>query len=86
MGYGKKSFLDKLTPLHNTPILHVPMGIVRLIGEINEYKGKQEMFRQQSPQVLDALKQVAVIQSTEFSNAIEGITVKASRLNPASAI
>ncbi|WP_418790580.1 Fic family protein [Phosphitispora sp. TUW77] len=60
--------------------LNVPMGIVRLIGEINQYKGKQEMYRQQSPQVLDALKQVAVIQSTESSNAIEGITIQAKRL------
>jgi len=60
--------------------LNVPMGIVRLIGEINQFKGKQEMYRQQSPQVLDALKQVAVIQSTESSNAIEGIKIKASRL------
>jgi Fic family protein len=60
--------------------LNVPMGIVRLIGEINQFKGKQEMFRQQSPQVLEALKQVAVIQSTESSNAIEGITIQAHRL------
>ncbi|PKM80457.1 MAG: cell filamentation protein Fic [Firmicutes bacterium HGW-Firmicutes-14] len=60
--------------------LNVPMGIVRLIGEINQYKGKQEMYRQQSPQILDALRQVAFIQSTESSNAIEGITIQANRL------
>jgi len=60
--------------------LQVPMGLVRLISLINQYKGKQDLFKQQSPQVLDALKQVAVIQSTEASNAIEGITIQAKRL------
>ncbi len=60
--------------------LAVPMGIVRLIGEINQYKGKQDLYKQQSPQALNALKQVAVIQSTESSNAIEGITIQANRL------
>lgn len=45
---------------------------IRLLGE---YKGKQELFKQQAPQVLGTLRQVAVIQSTESSNCIEGITV-----------
>lgn len=60
--------------------LNIPMSIVRLLGEINQYKGKQDLFKQQSPQMLDALKQVAVVQSTEASNAIEGITIQANRL------
>jgi Fic family protein len=45
---------------------------IRLVGE---YKGKQELFKQQAPQVLGTLRQAAVIQSTESSNRIEGITV-----------
>src|SRR6476620_5534958 len=45
---------------------------IRLLGE---YKGKQELFKQQAPQVLGTLRQAAVIQSTESSNRIEGITV-----------
>jgi len=40
-----------------------------------EYKGKQELFKQQAPQFLGSLRQAAVIQSTESSNRIEGITV-----------
>lgn len=60
--------------------LRFPMEIVRLIAEINQYKGRQDLFKQQSPQILDALKQTAVIESTEASNAIEGITIKADRL------
>jgi len=55
------------------------MNVVRLIAEINECKGKQDLYKQQSPQILDALKQVAIIQSTESSNAIENITIETKR-------
>ena len=50
---------------------------IRLLGE---YKGKQELYKQQAPQVLQTLRQVAKIQSTESSNRIEGITVPIARL------
>lgn len=54
-------------------------GTLRLLGE---YRGKQELFKKQTPQVLNTLKQVAIIQSTESSNRIEGITVEQKRLRP----
>ena len=57
-----------------------PMSIVKLIGKINEYKGKQDLYIEQSPQVLDKLKEVAIIQSTKASNSIEGIVVTDKRL------
>ncbi len=50
---------------------------VRIIGE---YKGKQELFKQQVPQVIKTLRQAAIIQSTESSNRIEGITVPLKRI------
>ena len=53
----------------------IPMAIVNLIGEINEFKGRQQLYRQQSPQILDALQRVASIESTESSNRIEGIVI-----------
>lgn len=53
--------------------LAMPMETVRLIGRINEYKGKQDLYKQQAPQILNILRDVAVIQSTKASNAIEGI-------------
>lgn len=59
----------------------IPMNIVRLIGKINEYKGKQDIYIEQSPQVLEKLKEVAIIQSTKASNSIEGIVVTDKRLN-----
>ena len=59
----------------------LPMETVRLISKINEYKGKQDLYKQQAPQILDTLRDVAVIQSTKASNAIEGIVVTESRLH-----
>lgn len=50
---------------------------VRLIGE---YRGKEALFSQQSPQVLQALRESAVIQSTESSNRIEGVVAPAQRI------
>lgn len=50
---------------------------IRLIGE---YKGKQELFKQQAPQVIKTLRQAAIIESTESSNRIEGITVPLERI------
>lgn len=54
-------------------------GTLRLLGE---YRGKQELYTRQTPQVLNTLKQVSIIQSTESSNRIEGILVEEKRLKP----
>ena len=54
--------------------------MVNLIAAIEEFKGKQHLFSRQSPQLLEALRQVAMVQSTESSNRIEGITVPAKKL------
>ncbi|WP_181833257.1 hypothetical protein [Bacillus taeanensis] len=56
------------------------METVHLIGKINEYKGKQELYKKQSPQLLKKLIDVAVMQSTKASNAIEDIIIKDKRL------
>jgi len=56
------------------------MRVVRLIGTINEYKGKQDLYSQQSPQILEGLKKVAIIESTKASNEIEGIKIQHKRL------
>jgi Fic family protein len=50
---------------------------VRLVGE---YRGKEALFKQQSPQVLQALREGAVIQSTESSNRIEGVVAPTQRI------
>ncbi|MBB6713427.1 Fic family protein [Clostridium gasigenes] len=56
------------------------MKIVRMLTTINEYKGKQDLYKKQSPQILNTLKDVAIIQSTESSNRIEGIYTSNKRL------
>lgn len=60
--------------------LTLPMSIVRMLTTINEYKGKQDLYKKQSPQILNTLKEVAVIQSVESSNRIEGIYTSSKRL------
>jgi len=54
-------------------------GTLRLLGE---YRGKQELYVRQTPQVLDTLRQIAIIQSTESSNRIEGISIDEKRVKP----
>lgn len=54
-------------------------GTLRLLGE---YRGKQELYMRQAPQVLDTLKHTAMIQSTASSNRIEGIVIDDKRLLP----
>jgi Fic family protein len=58
----------------------VPMSTVRSIGLLGEYKGKQQLFERQSPQLLSALREVARVQSIESSNRIEGVTAAAGRV------
>lgn len=54
--------------------------LVATIREIGEGKGKQELFKERAPDVLENLKQVAIIESTESSNRLEGVTVPRSVL------
>lgn len=60
--------------------LLLPMETVTLISRINEYKGKQDLYKKQSPQILKSLRDIAVVQSTKASNAIEGIIITDQRL------
>lgn len=58
----------------------VPIEMAGTLRALGEYRGKQELFTRQTPQVLEALRQVAIIQSTESSNRIEGVIVPEKRL------
>jgi len=59
----------------------IPMGTTWLLTDIAEFKGKQELYSRQSPQVLKALRDSATIQSVESSTRIEGVTVAHDRLH-----
>ncbi len=58
------------------PLSH---GLVRTLRTLGEYRGKEELYRVQMPQALETLRQVAVIQSTESSSRIEGVTAAPRR-------
>lgn len=47
---------------------------------MGEYRGKQELFREQTPEVLESLVKVAKVESTESSNRIEGIEAPRSKV------
>jgi Fic family protein len=48
--------------------------------KLGEYRGKQTLFERQKPEVLETLRTVAIIESSESSNRLEGITVPKDRL------
>ena len=54
--------------------------ILSLIAAIYKEAGKQEMYLKQRPQELEKLVEIAKIQSTEASNAIEGIVTTNTRI------
>ena len=54
--------------------------VLGYIGLIHEYKGKQQLYLKQKPMELSRLVEIARIQSTESSNAIEGIVTTNQRL------
>jgi len=62
--------------------LAIPIGTGWLLGACMEARGKQDLWIRQKPEVLEVLREQAIIQSAESSNRIEGVTVAANRLRP----
>lgn len=54
--------------------------ILSLIAAIYKEVGKQEMYLKQRPEELEKLVEIAKVQSTEASNAIEGIVTTSTRI------
>lgn len=50
------------------------------MAALGRYQGRQALYQHQSPQVLKTLRQIAIVESTEASNRIEGIVVPPERL------
>ena len=65
------AFLDRLTltPEHGSTL--------RALGE---HRGEQELYRQQTPEALETLRTVAIVESTESSNRLEGVVARPDRL------
>ena len=58
----------------------LPLSTVWLMNDIAEAKGRQELYTKQSAQILKALREMAMVESVESSNRIEGVTVAPDRL------
>ena len=54
--------------------------VINLLAKIHEHKGKQELFLERKPAVLDKLVEIAKVQSVEDSNKIEGIVTTTTRI------
>lgn len=54
--------------------------ILGLVAAIYKEAGKQELYLKQRPEELEKLVEIAKVQSTEASNAIEGIVTTSTRL------
>lgn len=53
----------------------ITQNILRMVHTLGEYRGRQALYQDQSPQLLESLRQAARIESVESSNRIEGIEV-----------
>ncbi|HJZ69226.1 MAG TPA: Fic family protein [Blastocatellia bacterium] len=62
--------------------LTIPTSTAWLLADIAESKGRQDLYTKQSPQILKALLETALVESVESSNRIEGVTVERERLRP----
>lgn len=53
----------------------MPVGVSWQLGTVMESKGRQDLYERQRPEVFRTLRELAIIESTELSNRIEGDTV-----------
>lgn len=58
----------------------VDITVANLMAALGRYQGRQTLYQHQAPQVLETLRRIAIVESTEASNRIEGIVVPAARL------
>ena len=58
----------------------IPAGTSWYLADLGEFRGKQTLFTQQSPQRLKTLREHALIESAVSSNRIEGVSVDPSRV------
>lgn len=62
--------------------ISIPVSTGWLLGSCMEARGKQDLWTKQKPEVIEVLREQAIIQSVESSNRIEGVTVPPERLRP----
>lgn len=65
---------------HELKKLSLSHDLLNMLTKIHDYKGKQELYIATKPEILGKLTDLALIQSTEASNKIEGIATTDGRL------
>ncbi len=50
------------------------------LRQLGEYRGRQELFTRQRPEVLASMRQVAMVESSESSNRLEGVVAPRARV------
>lgn len=63
--------------LKNLKFTQHQLATLRAVGE---HRGRQALFIKQAPEALESLRQVAMIESSESSNRLEGITAPHARI------
>lgn len=66
--------------LFSSGVENIPAAASWYLADLGEARGKQELFTRQSPQVLKALRESAVVESAISSNRIEGVEVDRRRV------
>lgn len=77
---GRKDATMRIFDYTTIPVELLTHELMNLVSAIHEYKGKQDLFIEAKPDVLQAMLEIAKIQSTGASNRIEGIYTSDERL------
>jgi len=73
------SHLTSLDPVYLDAI-RFSAGHLATLRSLGQFRGRQDLFRRQAPEVLAALREAAVIESSESSNRLEGVTAPRERI------
>jgi Fic family protein len=58
----------------------LPANLVSTLTRVHEARGREQLFSRQNPDRLEVLRQIALVQSAEASNAIENIRAPRARI------
>ncbi len=64
-----------MNTLHNLPNYRFSVYQLSQFRRAGEFKGRQELMIRQQPEVLDTLRQIAMLESVEYSNHLDHIMV-----------
>ena len=78
--HGRKKTDMNTLRLFSAQNLSIPGSTSWYLADLGEFRGKQALYTQQSPQRLKTLREHALIESAVSSNRIEGVSVDPARV------